>query len=132
MFSGPLEDRAAIRDAIDSYSDAVILRDAIAWADTWMDDAVWDLGRGEIAGKANIVAAWKEAMNGFSYVFFAAMPGMIKVHMTQAEARVYTQEFLIDKSGKEIRIHGQYNDRLAKDAGRWRFTSRRYTILRQF
>jgi uncharacterized protein (TIGR02246 family) len=131
MFTGPVEDRAAIRDLIDSYTDAVHQRNPVQWADTWTDDAVWNLGGDDVSGKANVVGAWKQAMDNFSFVSFAASPGMIHVYGASADVRVYTQEFLIDKNGQEIRIHGQYDDRLVKEAGRWRFKSRRYTILRR-
>jgi len=129
MFTGSAEDRMAIRDLVDSYTDAVFQRDAVAWADTWTDDGVWNLGSGDITGKPNIVAAWKQAMEGFSFVAFAANPGMIKIYGTSAELRVYTSEFLIDRQGGETRITGQYDDRLAKSSGRWQFKSRRYKIL---
>ena len=40
-FRGPLEDRLAIRELIDAYADATMLRDAQAWGGLWAEDAVW-------------------------------------------------------------------------------------------
>lgn len=42
-FSGPLEDRVAIRELIDAYADATMLRDEEAWAALWAEDACWQL-----------------------------------------------------------------------------------------
>ena len=52
--SGPIEDRLAIRELVDSYNDAVMRTDGEAWAENWRDDATWELpGAGPITGKAN-------------------------------------------------------------------------------
>ena len=131
MFTGPVEDRAAIRDLIDTYTDAVYQRNPTAWADTWAEDGVWTLGSDDTQGKVAITEAWKKAMEGIAFVAFTAHPGMIKVHGSLADARVYTSEFIVTKDGAEIRINGQYDDKLAKESGRWHFKSRRYTILRR-
>ena len=128
MFTGPIEDRMQIRDLIDSYTDAVHQRDAAAWADTWTEDALWDLGAGEIKGRANLVAAWVKAMENYSFVAFDGHPGMINVYGARADLRTYTSEFLIGTDGTTTAIKGQYDDRLVKEAGRWRFQSRRYTV----
>ena len=49
--SGPLEDRLAIRELVDSYNDAVMRKDGDAWAENWRDDATWELpGAGPITG----------------------------------------------------------------------------------
>lgn len=131
MFQGPLEDRYAIRELIDTYTDAVIRRDENAWANTWTENAVWDLGRGPVTGRANILETWKGAMAGFSFVAFLASPGMISVEGTRAQARVHTQEFLVLQNGDVMRIVGLYTDRLEKHDARWRFSSRNYQILHQ-
>jgi len=117
MFTGPIEDRMQIRDLIDAYTDAVHQRDAAAWADTWTEDALWDLG-----------AAWVKAMENYSFVAFDGHPGMINVYGALADLRTYTSEFLIGTDGTTTAIKGQYDDRLVKEAGRWRFQSRRYTV----
>lgn len=130
MFTGPIDDRASIRDLIDSYTDAVCQRDANAWAETWAEgDSVWNLGEADIVGKANIVTAWKAAMARFSFVAFSARPGMVQIYGAKADARVYANEFLIRTDGSEMRIVGQYDDRLVKESGRWLFKSRHYKIL---
>jgi len=37
-FTGPFEDRLAIRELVDSYGDAVARNDAQAWGANWAED----------------------------------------------------------------------------------------------
>ena len=128
-FEGPLEDRIAIRERIESYGDAVFQRDEAAWAANWADDSVWNLGGMEVKGKAKIVAMWKGAMAGFSTVTFFANPGSVRVRDDIADVRVYTLEFLVETDGRARRVVGQYDDKLVKQNGTWLFQSRSYRIL---
>ena len=54
-FTGPLEDRLAIRELIDDYNDAVARFDAEAWGDTWTDDAEWARKRSIVSDAAEAV-----------------------------------------------------------------------------
>jgi len=85
--SGPVEDRLAIRELVDSYNDAVMRTDGEAWAANWTDDATWVLpGAGEITGKDNFFPMWQQAMAGFSFVGFFASAGPIVVDGDTAHA----------------------------------------------
>lgn len=128
-FTGPAEDRLAIRDLIDTYNDAVHRRDADQWAKTWADDATWDLMGHIVSGKDQIVATWLGAMGTFSYVGFAATPGAIDIQGTKATARVYVRETLIPVDGELRRVEGLYEDELTKQDGGWVFSRRSYQIL---
>lgn len=128
-FDGPIEDRLAIRERIESYGDAVFQRDEKAWAANWAEDSVWKLMGTEVKGKANIVAMWRQAMAGFSFVSFFGNPGAIAISGDGAEVRVYTLEFLVEAGGKTRRVVGQYDDKLVRQNGRWLFQSRTYRIL---
>ena len=78
--SGPVEDRLAIRELVESYNDAVMRFDGDAWQANWRDDATWCLpGAGDITGKANFFPVWQGAMAGFSFVGFFASAGPIVV-----------------------------------------------------
>jgi uncharacterized protein (TIGR02246 family) len=129
-FKGSLEDRVAIRELIDGYSDAVIQRDERAWGANWAEDAVWNLMGMEVKGRSSIVGAWNQAMSGFSFVAFFANPGDIHVDGDRAKARVYTTELLVETGGKFRHIVGQYDDEMIKQSGRWLFSKREYRILR--
>jgi len=38
-FTGPLEDRIAIRETMETYAYGVMTKDADIWASTWADEA---------------------------------------------------------------------------------------------
>jgi uncharacterized protein (TIGR02246 family) len=128
--SGPIEDRLAIRELVDSYNDAVMRFDRDAWASNWTDDAVWALpGMGEVAGKDKFVPLWQQMMAGFSFVGFFASAGPIVVTGDAAHATWYQQEFLHQKDGAKRRITGRYEDDYVKRGGRWFFQKRVYSVL---
>ena len=128
MFKGPLEDRLAIRERIDAYCDAVFRHDAEDWIENWREDGVWRLPGLEVVGKAQIKAAWVQAMSVFALAGFFATPGAIEAQGNRASARVYTLEVLVEHSGKVRRIVGAYDDQLIKTHGVWLFASRTYAI----
>ena len=129
MFEGPTQDRLAIRERIEAYSDAVFRHDAEAWIDNWADGAVWSLPGFEVTGKPAIKAAWLGAMSSFRLAAFFSAPGAIVVDGLSATARVWTQEVLITTDGAVRRIVGAYDDRLINISGAWLFHQRRYAIL---
>ncbi|HVN02414.1 MAG TPA: nuclear transport factor 2 family protein [Caulobacteraceae bacterium] len=131
MFEGALEDRLAIRERIEAYSDAVFRHDADAWIENWNEEGVWRLPGLDVAGKAQIKAAWIQAMSAFAFAGFFATPGAIEVAGDRATARVYTQEVLVDHGGAVRRIVGAYEDELIKSDGVWLFLSRTYAIRHQ-
>ncbi len=128
--SGPLEDRLAIRELVESYNDAVMRFDAEAWASNWSEDGVWSLpGMGEVAGREKFVPLWKQAMSGLAFAGFFASAGPIRVDGSTAHGTWYQQEFLHGKDGVRRAITGQYEDDYVKRAGRWYFQRRVYKIL---
>jgi uncharacterized protein (TIGR02246 family) len=128
-FTGPLDDRLAVRERVEAYGDAVFRHDAEAWIACWSDDAVWRLPGMEVSTKPKIKAAWEGAMAGFTLAAFFSTPGSIRVAGEKAEARVYTQETLILRDGAARRIVGAYDDRLVRVGADWLFAERTYAIL---
>jgi len=128
-FTGPAEDRLAIRDLLDSYADAVTQRDAEAWGATWAEDAEWSLPDypeiGTTHGRAAIVAMWVEAMKAYPGIMFEAWPGSIEVDGDHATMRSYTSE-VYDQDGVTKRDRGVYEDVCVKVGGRWLFKSRSF------
>lgn len=127
-YEGPLEDRLAIRERIETYGDAVFRRDAEAWIANWAEDAVWSLPGFEVVGKAAIKRAWIQAMSAFSLAAFFGVPGSIVVRGETATARVHTQEILTDAQGGVRRVVGVYDDELIREGGEWLFRKRLYQI----
>ena len=111
--SGPVEDRLAIRELVESYNDAVMRFDAEAWAANWRDDATWALpGTGDgITGKANVVPMWQNAMSGFSFVGFFASAGPITVPGSPA---VVAPSTTVASPGRTV----EFATRLSRNADR--------------
>lgn len=128
--SGPIEDRLAIRELIESYNDAVMRFDGDAWAENWTDDATWSLpGAGDLTGKDTFFPAWKAAMAQFDFVGFFASAGPIHVDGDAATGTWYQQEFLHQNDGVKRTITGKYSDEYVKQGGRWFFSRRNYEVL---
>ncbi len=127
--SGPVEDRLAIRELVESYNDAVMRFDGDAWVENWRDDATWDTGSGPLIGKENFYPAWQQAMTSFSFVGFFASAGPIVIEGDTAHGTWYQQEFLHPKDGGKLYITGQYEDDYVKMDGRWYFQKRIYKVL---
>lgn len=128
-FTGPAEDRLAIRELIEAYADAVCRCDADAWGETWAEDAQWSLPDypefGTPTGRAAIVAIWVEAMKLYPGIRFQAWPGSIEVEGDRAAMRSYTAE-VFDQGEQTYRDQGTYEDVCVKRAGRWQFLSRTF------
>ena len=129
--SGPLEDRLAIRELVESYNDAVMRFDGDAWQANWRDDATWHLpGVGDVTGKENFFPIWQQAMAGFSFVGFFASAGPILVDGDKAHGTWYQQEELHAKDGGKRFVVGRYEDDYIKVDGRWYFQKRIYDVLK--
>lgn len=132
MFTGPLEDRVAIRELNDTYGDGVVRVDADTWGTVWDDDAHWDLMGHAVDGKDAIVGFWKQAMTGFEAVSFTCVPASIEIDGDKAASRVQTQEIMRMADGKSRVIGGLYTDELEKRGGKWVFTSRIFKIVAEY
>jgi uncharacterized protein (TIGR02246 family) len=133
--SGPIEDRLAIRELIESYNDAVMRFDADAWGANWADDGTWSLpGRDEVHGREAIVAQWVGAMSTMAVDGFFASAGPIVVDGDRAHATWYQQELLRPNAGGKLSIVGEYTDDYVRSDGRWYIYKRVYhvrTLTRQ-
>jgi hypothetical protein len=139
-FKGPIEDRIAIRELMDTHAHGVMSKDAELWGSIWAEDASWSLldypDLGAFEGKAAIVAAWSESMKSYGLdnctkpMIYFMQPGSIEVDRDRATAVAYTIE-IYDQPGTNKRIHGtgRYDDELEKRDGKWLFTRRNYGIV---
>lgn len=130
-YTGPLEDRVAIRELLETYGDAVNQRDAEVWSSTWAEDGAWTLLEMDtVHGRGRIVEMWTAAMSQFPGVVFIPTLGMIHIEGNTARMRSYTCEVYDDSgTGQTRRDYGQYDDELVKIGGDWKFKSRRFHYL---
>jgi len=139
-FTGPLEDRLAVRELIESYANAVTQRDAKAWSAVWEDEAVWsmpELGTGvTLRGKSDIVSTWLTLMNQYHgpaekpWAFsFVSVLGELNIDGNRGAVRSYSIEAYADRTGRTIHLKGQYDDEVAKRDGCWRFAKRVWRLL---
>lgn len=118
---------AAIHALVAAYSDAVNRRDADSWAACWAPDAVWRLRGAEVAGRDQILAAWRRAMDGFAQVWFMAFIGHLDLAGDEARLRTHTFEYLNPATGKPRLQSGLYEDHVILRDGRWLFASRSFS-----
>ncbi|MGE0775829.1 MAG: nuclear transport factor 2 family protein [Sphingomonadaceae bacterium] len=128
-FTGPAEDRLAIRELLDSYADAVTRCDAQDWGATWAENAEWSLPDypdiGTTTGRDAIVAMWIEAMKHYPGIMFELWPGSIEIDGDHAKVVSYTSE-VYDQDGVTKRDRGVYHDVCVKVDGRWLFKHRTF------
>lgn len=128
-YTGPFEDRLAIRELLETYADAVTRRDADTWGETWAPDAEWSLPdypeMGTTKGRDAIVTMWIAAMKAYPGIMFEAWPGSIEINGESAVMRSYTSE-IYDQDGITMRDRGVYEDTCVKIEGRWYFKSRSF------
>lgn len=132
MFTGPIEDRLAIRELHETYGDGVVRVDAETWGSVWAEDAHWDLMGMKVDGRDKIVEMWKGAMTNFEAVSFSCVPASIEVHGHTATSRVQTQEIMKQADGSTRVIGGLYEDELERINGRWLYTSRIFRIVAEY
>ena len=131
-FTGPFEDRLAIRELIETYADAVTRNDSDDWGMTWSEDARWEMPDypefPPQQGRQNIVDLWVQAMSQYPGIMFEAWPGAIEVEGDTAKVRSYTSE-VYEKDGKVMRDRGVYTDECVKRDGRWYFSKREFRSI---
>ncbi len=132
MFSGPMEDRLAIRELHETYGDGVVRFDKETWGSVWADDADWDFMGMELKGRDAIVDVWLGAMANFDAVSFQCIPASIEVDGDKATSRCQTQEVLKGKDGSTRMLGGLYTDELEKRDGQWVYTKRAFQVIAEY
>lgn len=127
-FTGPVEDRQAIRDLQDSYGDAASRMDKQQWLDCWAPDGVWISGAvGEVRGHADLARTWDRLFATMDAMAFFVMTGAIAVTGDTATARCHVRE--IGRINGEVKkFSACYHDELVRQDGRWLFSRRTYAM----
>jgi uncharacterized protein (TIGR02246 family) len=123
------EDNLEIQMLAQRYADAVMRHDAEDWGACWAEDGEWHMGGPEpVKGRDAIVETWKGAMAGFTFAVFMVQPSIVEVDGDTGTSRSYVEEVL-DASGNSFKVYGVYNDEVVREDGKWKFKTRRYSVL---
>ena len=101
--------------------------DGTAWAATWADDGVWDLGGGrEIVGRHAIVELWEEAMGRYANVLhrYENSAADLDEEAGTGTGRAYVTEVLKPTDDAALVMHGYYDDEYRRTDSEWRFSRR--------
>jgi ketosteroid isomerase-like protein len=128
-FIGPIEDRLAIRERYDTYSDAVFRSDLGDYLACWSEDGVRTGDGGECSGIAEIRDHWNAMWEWIDRMTFFTQLASVEVEGVEAAASAFSLEMLALKSGGTHQVVGSYRDRLVCEDGIWRFVVREYRVL---
>ncbi len=134
-FAGPVEDRLAIRELLDSYADGITRRDKDLWASCWAREGRWKPNDTVFSGVDDIVAHWVDILKsgkgikGANNRLFLQSPGSIVINGDEGEGWAYTSELLVDHNNMTYHLNGMYSDRYVREDGRWVFSERVFRKL---
>ncbi|WP_239806215.1 nuclear transport factor 2 family protein [Croceicoccus hydrothermalis] len=125
-FTGPIEDRLAIRELLETYSNGVTEKNAESWGACWALDAYWALPEfPDLDGREAIVDAWVKSMDIYGLdnctkpMIYVTTPGSIVFDGDAARGHSFTSEIFQDpESGRDMRVRGRYDDEIARIDGR--------------
>jgi SnoaL-like domain len=129
-FSGPLEDRIAIRELCDQYCDGVMSKDMAVWGATWAEDAEWIARGATVKGRAAIVAAASKFIDACSAALFVRNLGRTHIDGNRATGRCYNVELMFFADGPAYFLT-YYDDDYIKIDGRWHFQKRINSIMKE-
>ena len=130
-FTGPIEDRIAIRELYDAYADAGSRADRAGWLGCFSPDARWKTHYFDLTGIEAIAAKYDEIMGGVADTTFFTQIGSIEVDGDRAVCRMQQNESLLYPDGSTFDLVGEYNDQLVKRGGRWLFLDKVYLVKRE-
>jgi ketosteroid isomerase-like protein len=120
-------DERAIRNLINSYTDAANRRDPVAAALTYAPDGVLSARSGPpLVGRPAIQAAFEQVFAARDLIFQLTQPGPLEIAGDQAHTRNWLREWtrLMGKPSPRLFL-GLYQDHLTRTAEGWRFARRR-------
>lgn len=124
-----LEDRLAIRELVERWSDGTNNHDWAALEALFTEDAVWDVGEPlnfKVQGRREIVSMLREKMRPSQYVVQTPHAIIVELRGSTASARSTIHEVCRFADGAGLEMMGTYFDELVKDASGWRFRRRNY------
>jgi uncharacterized protein (TIGR02246 family) len=128
-FTGPLEDRIAIRELHDTYADAGFRGEMEQWLGCFVDDCTWVTPYGEMRGKEQLKATWDQIFSNLGALGFFTVMGGVEVNGDTATDRAYIREVFLARDGSIEKLVGSYVDQLVRVDGAWKFARREYSVL---
>ena len=128
-FTGPIEDRIAIRELHDTYADASFRGDMEQRLGCFIEDCTCINPYGEMRGKKQLKATWDQIFSNLDALGFFPVMGGIEVDGDRATSRAYIREVFLAKDGSIMKLVGSYNDQLVRENGAWKFAKREYSVL---
>lgn len=131
MNVGPIEDRLAIRELIETFAVGAMHIDTDIWGSTWAEEGSWNLpSLSEPAvGKDTILATFGEKLAYVEFMSMIAFPTELVIEGDRARGKAYSRELIYTKGGDQKVVIGYFNDEYVKRDGRWYFLSRDFNIL---
>ncbi len=131
MNIGPIEDRLAIRELMETFAVGAMHIDTDIWGSTWAEEGVWKLPSMDepATGKSNVIATFKEKMAYVDLISMISFPADLVIDGDQAHGRSYCRELIFPKGGGQIIVVGYFNDKYVKRDGQWYFLSRFYEVI---
>lgn len=125
-FTGPIEDRLAIRELYGAYGDSSAQRDGEAFLACWTDDGQWNSHIFQRSGKPELREQWDLLWTNFEKVGFLGEIGAIEIDGDKASCRSVAREIILLKGGGVYKLVGQYHDQVVRQNGKWLFARRDY------
>lgn len=127
-FTGPVEDRLAIRELYGTYGDASWRGDREQWLSCFTPDGRWTSHLFDAAGHDALRETWDSLWKDWETVALLGEIGAMEISGDTAEVRSYAREVVKMKDGLIFKLCGHYADSLRKMAGEWKFVRRDYTL----
>src|SRR5262245_34861110 len=113
-FTGPIEDRIAIRELHETYADASFRGDMEQRLGCFIEDCICTNSFGEMRGKAQLRAMWDQMFSELDALAFFPVMGGIEVDGDRATSRAYIREVFLAKDGSIMKLVGSYDDQLVR------------------
>lgn len=130
-FTGTLEDREEIRELYARYARTIDSGDYDGWVDCFTDDGVFESSRfGRHAGAQELrhfTAIYRESLGG-AQVRHVITNVSFELEGDHGAGNCYLVYYHTKDGRVQQTAVGQYQDRLRKSGGRWKFLSRKVAL----
>lgn len=126
-FTGPAEDRLAIRELYGTYGDASWRGDREQWISCFTEDGCWTSHLFDATGHEALLLTWDGLWKDWETVAFLGDIGAMEITGDTARVRSYAREVVLMKNGSHFKLCGHYADTLRRVDGEWKFARREYT-----